>query len=58
MLKVYDILGKEITSLVNQSQQPGYYEIDFNASNLSNNVYFYILKAGNFVETKKMLLLK
>ena len=58
ILKVYDILGKEITSLVNQSQQPGYYEIDFNASNLSNNVYFYILQAGDFVETKKMLLLK
>ena len=66
MLKVYDVLGKEIASLVNQNQQPGYYEIEFDASNLSNDVYFYVLRAGDpesssgqvFVETKKMVLLK
>jgi photosystem II stability/assembly factor-like uncharacterized protein len=61
-LKVYDILGNEIATLVNEEKQPGTYEVEFNpASSLKNpaaGVYFYQLKSGNFVETKKMLLLK
>ena len=57
-LKVYDILGNEITTLVNEEKQPGTYEIEFDGVNLSNGVYFYQLTAGSFVETKKMVLLK
>jgi hypothetical protein len=57
-LKVYDILGREIASLINEEQNAGYHEINFNASKLSSGVYLYQLKAGQFIETKKMLLLK
>lgn len=60
-LKIYDVLGNEIITLVNEQQQPGTYEVEFNAGqivNLSSAVYFYQLKAGNFVETKKMILNK
>ncbi|MCB0742584.1 MAG: S8 family serine peptidase, partial [Ignavibacteriae bacterium] len=57
-LKIYDVLGKEVVSLVNQQQQPGNYEISFNANNLSSGVYYYQLKAGNFIQTKKLILLK
>ncbi len=57
-LRVFDILGKEVATLVNKEQQPGNYEVEFNASNLSSGVYFYKLQAGNFIQTKKMLLLK
>ncbi|MDD5362515.1 MAG: T9SS type A sorting domain-containing protein [Ignavibacteria bacterium] len=57
-LKVYDILGKEVAALVNERMQPGTYEVNFNADGLSSGVYFYKLSAGNFLETKRMLLLK
>lgn len=57
-LKVYDILGKEVASLVNEVKTSGRYEVQFNASNLSSGTYFYRLETGKFVETKKMLLLK
>ena len=57
-LKVYDILGREVITLVNNEQDTGYYEIEFNASNLSSGVYLYQLKAGDYVGTKKMILLK
>jgi len=57
-LKVYDILGNEISSLVNQELNAGYYELNFNAASLSSGVYFYQLKAGSYIQTKKMLLLK
>ena len=57
-LRVYDVLGNEIATLVNENKQPGVYEIDFNASPLSSGIYFYQLKAGSFVETKKMVLMK
>lgn len=60
-LKIYDVLGNEITTLVNEQQQPGTYEVEFNTGqtvNISSAVYFYQLKAGNFVETKKMILNK
>jgi hypothetical protein len=57
-LVVYDVLGNEISRLVNKEKPAGYYEIKFNASSFANGVYFYRLQAGNYVETKKMILLK
>jgi hypothetical protein len=57
-LKVYDVLGNEIATLVNEYKPAGTYEVEFDASNLSSGIYFYKLQAGNFVETKKMILLK
>lgn len=57
-LRVYDILGQEITTLVNKVQSPGNYEVTFNGSQLASGVYFYRLAAGDFVQTKKMLLIK
>jgi len=57
-LKVYDLLGKEVATLVNEEQQAGYYSIDFNSSNLATGMYIYKIQAGNFIETKKMILLK
>ncbi len=57
-LKIYDILGKEVTTLVNKKQNPGNYKVIFDASNLSSGVYYYQLKIGRFTETKKMLLLR
>ncbi|OGU82230.1 MAG: hypothetical protein A2W11_10640 [Ignavibacteria bacterium RBG_16_35_7] len=57
-LKVYDILGKEIETLVNEEKLAGTYELNWNAANLPSGVYFYQLKAGAFVSTKKMILLK
>ncbi len=57
-LKIYDVLGNEVITLVNDVKSPGTYNIDFNAEHLSSGVYYYRLKAGNYTETKKMLLLK
>jgi hypothetical protein len=57
-LVVYDILGREVAVLVNQFQQPDEYRIDWNASNFPSGVYFYKLQAGDFVQTKKMILIK
>lgn len=57
-LKVYDILGREVTRLVNKEQQPGNYEVVFNATKLPSGTYFYKLTVGKYSETKKMLLLK
>jgi len=58
VIKVLDILGNEIETLVNEEKPTGTYEITWYAENLPSGVYFYQLKAGSFVETKKMLLLK
>lgn len=58
VIKVFDILGREIETLVNEEKLAGEYEIEFNASELGSGVYFYKLQAGSFVETKKMILLK
>ncbi len=55
---IYDLLGKEVQILVNEEQQPGMYEIEWNASQYTSGVYFYKLSAGNYIETKKMLLIK
>ncbi len=57
-LKVYDILGNEIVSLLNEEKGAGKYEVEFNAANLPSGIYFYRLKAGSFVETKKMVFMK
>ena len=57
-LKIYDVLGREITMLVNEELSAGKHETIFDASRLSSGIYFYHLKAGSFIQTKKMLLLK
>jgi hypothetical protein len=57
-LKVFDVLGNEVATLVNEEKATGSYEVNFNAANLSSGVYLYKLQAGSFIETKKMLLLK
>jgi|GEM_PF-1667200 len=57
-LKVFDMLGREIATVVNEIKSPGKYEVTFNGSNFASGVYFYRLKAGEFSETKKFVLLK
>lgn len=57
-LKVYDALGKEVLTLIDEEAQPGENEIEFAAHNLASGVYYYQLRAGNFVDTKKMLLIR
>ncbi|MDP2039391.1 MAG: fibronectin type III domain-containing protein [Ignavibacteria bacterium] len=57
-LKVFDILGKEVTELVNQEQEAGSYRVKFDGSNLTSGVYFYQLRADSFVGTKKLVLIK
>ena len=57
-LKIYDILGQEVTTLVNKKQSAGKYKVKFDAGNLSSGIYFYRLIADNFWKTKKMILLK
>ena len=57
-LTVFDILGNEIATLVNEEKQPSTYEVDFDGTALPNGIYFYQLKVGKFIETKKMILLK
>ena len=57
-LKVYDILGNEIAILVNEEKPTGFYELTWNAENLPSGIYFYQLRAGDIVETKKMIILK
>ncbi len=66
-LKIYDVLGNEITTLVNEEKAPGTYEVEFGSHtgesaagrrNLTSGMYFYTLNAGNYSETRKMILLK
>jgi len=57
-IKVYDVLGREVQTLVNERQNAGYHSVVFNAGNLSGGVYFYRLQAGTYQDTKKLLLLK
>jgi sugar lactone lactonase YvrE len=57
-LRVYDVLGKEVVTLVNEEKPAGSYEVNFNAAGLSSGIYFYKLQAGSLVETKKMILLR
>lgn len=57
-LKVYDVLGKEIATLINTSQDAGKHNVTFDASNLASGLYIYTINAGNFTSSKKMMLLK
>ncbi len=57
-LVVYDVLGSEVETLVDEQQEPGYYEVKFNAANIASGMYIYRLTAGNFVSVKKMLMIK
>ncbi|MBT8382170.1 MAG: T9SS type A sorting domain-containing protein, partial [Ignavibacteria bacterium] len=57
-LKIFNILGKEMTTIVNKELDAGSYEVEFDAATLNSGVYFYKLEAGSFSETKKMLLMK
>jgi len=57
-LKIYDILGNEVRTLVNETKNAGSYKVKFDGSDLSSGIYFYQLKAGEYSETKKMILLK
>ncbi len=57
-LKIYDVLGNEIATLVNEIKSAGIYEVNFNADKLSSGVYYYKLTAGNFTQAKKMILLR
>lgn len=58
VISVYDVLGKEVATLVNETKEAGVHTVQFDASNISSGIYFYSLRAGNFVEYKKMLLVK
>ena len=57
-LKVYDVLGNDVVTLVNEEKPAGNYNINFDASELPSGVYYYKIRAGNYVETKKMMFLK
>lgn len=57
-LTVYDLLGREIMTLVNEEMRPGSYQATFNGTNLASGVYFYRLQAGEFVQTRKLILMK
>ncbi len=57
-IKIFDLLGREIKTLVDEEKTAGNYEVQFNASNLSSGVYFYRIQAGDFMQTKKLILLK
>ena len=58
VLKVYDVLGNEVATLVNEEKSIGVYEVIFDASQLTSGIYFYKLQTASFVETRKMILLK
>ena len=57
-LSVYNTIGEEVQTLVNENQSAGTYNLDFNASNLPSGLYFYSLTSGNFTQTNKMILMK
>jgi hypothetical protein len=58
VLKIFDILGNEIETLVDEEKPAGEYKVEFNGTSLTSGIYFYQLKAGNYIETNKMILLK
>ena len=58
VLKIYDVIGNEVATLVNEQKPAGNYKVNFSAAQLSSGIYFYKLQAGSFVETKKMILLR
>ncbi|MFZ1323396.1 MAG: T9SS type A sorting domain-containing protein [Ignavibacteria bacterium] len=57
-LKLFDMTGREVASIVNEVQNAGYYTVNFNASSLSSGVYFYTISSNNFIATKKLMLVK
>ena len=57
-IKVYDAIGKLVTTLVSESKDAGYYDVEFDGSNLTSGIYLYQIKAGNFTQTKKLVLMK
>ena len=57
-ITIYDLLGNEVSELINENKNAGYHEVDFNANNLSSGVYFYQIFAGNFIQSRKMILLR
>jgi hypothetical protein len=57
-LKVYNVLGQEVATLVDESQPAGIHAVQFDGSGLSSGVYFYRLSAGDFVQTRKLMLLR
>jgi hypothetical protein len=57
-VKVYDVLGREVATLVNEVKEPGTYTVKFDASALASGVYFYRLQAGQYVECRKMVVMK
>jgi hypothetical protein len=57
-LKIFDVLGREVATLVNKSEEAGYKSVTFDANKLPSGVYFYRLQADSFVQTNKMLLMK
>ncbi|MGK9477659.1 CARDB domain-containing protein [Melioribacter sp. OK-6-Me] len=57
-LRIYDVLGNEVKKLVSESQNAGYYEVEFDGSNLASGIYFYRLEAGNYFATKKLIIVK
>ncbi len=58
ILKIYDVLGRQIQALVNEQKPAGNYQVEFDGSNLPSSVYFYQIRVGSYIETRKMLLLK
>jgi len=58
IIKIYNAIGEEVATLINKEQPVGNYEVEFDATTLPSGIYFYRLKAGSFVETKKMVLMK
>lgn len=58
LIKAYDILGSEVATLVNEEMDAGWYEKNFNAKGLASGIYFFRMEAGNFISTKKMILLR
>jgi hypothetical protein len=57
-IKVFDILGKEVATLVDENKQAGYYSANFDAGKLTSGIYFYTIRVNNYIESKKMMLLK
>ena len=57
-LIVYDLLGREVSALVQDQKLAGYHQVNFDASNLASGIYIYRIQAGSFVQTKKMMLIK
>jgi len=57
-LKVYDLLGREIATIINEEKPIGEYEVEFDAAGLPSGIYFYQLRSGNYTETKKMVLIR